>query len=279
MRIRALLLLLFTTVSASAVTPTPPDWLAWNQPVEPFRIAGNLYYVGASDVTSFLLVTPKGHILIDGGLPETAPLILASIRKLGFNPKDVRILLSSHAHADHAGGLAELARATGAKFYSSAGDVALHARGGLGDPQFGDRISYPPIMADHVFKDGHRISLGGTTVVAHVTPGHTRGCTTWTTRLREKQRTLDTVFVCSATAPDYKLVGNPLYPDAVDDYRKTFRILRSLPVDIFLASHGGFFDLTAKMKTHDFIDREGYQRYVNRTEKDFEALLAKQTQR
>jgi metallo-beta-lactamase class B len=276
MRIRALLLLLFTALSASAATPS--EWLAWNKPVEPFRIAGNLYYVGASDVTSFLLVTPKGHILIDGGMEETAPLILASIRKLGFDPKDVRILLSSHAHADHAGGLAALARATGAKFYSSVGDAALHARGGLDDPQFGNKLRYPPIQADRVFTDGQRISLGGTTVVAHVTPGHTRGCTTWTTQLHEKQRTLDTVFVCSTTAPDYKLVGNPLYPDAADDYRKSFRVLRALPVDIFLAAHGNFFDLTTKMKSHNFVDPSGYREYLDRTEKAFETLLAKQTQ-
>jgi metallo-beta-lactamase class B len=276
MRITTLLLLLLSTFAAAAQT-TPRAWQAWNEPVEPFRIAGNLYYVGASDLTSFLIATPKGHILIDGGMEETAPLILASIRKLGFDPKDVRILLSSHAHADHAGGRAALAKATGATFYSSAGDVALHARGGLDDPQFGDKLPYPPIVADRVVADGQQISLGGTTVVAHITPGHTPGCTTWTTRVREKARMLDTIFVCSVTAPDYKLIGNRRYPDAVADYRKSFQLLRSLPVDIFLASHGAFFNLKEKMQSRDFVDPEMYRAYIDRNEKTFESLVAQQS--
>lgn len=275
MRMTTLLLLLLSAFSAPAAN-IPEEWREWTQPVEPFRIAGNLYYVGASDVTSFLITTPKGHILIDGGLEQTAPLILASIRKLGFNPKDVKILLSSHAHADHAGGLATLARETGATFYSSVEDLPLHARGGLDDPQFGDKLPYPRIVADRVFRDGERISLAGTTVVAHITPGHTPGCTTWTMQVREKQRKLDTVFVCSTTAPEYKLVGNSRYPNAIADYRRSFRILRSLPVDIFLAPHGNFFRLKTKMKTRNFVDPAGYRAYVDRTEKEFEAMVAKQ---
>lgn len=274
-KLTLLFLLLLFAVAASAATN--PTWQAWTQPVEPFRIAGNLYYVGASDVTSYLITTPQGHILIDGGMEETAPLILASIRKLGFEPKDVRILLSSHAHADHAGGLAALARATGAKFYSSVGDLPLHARGGLDDPQFGDKLPYPRIVADRVFRDGQRISLGGSTVVAHVTPGHTPGCTTWTMQVREKQRTLDAVFICSVSAPDYKLVGNVRYPNAIEDYRRTFRTLRSLPVDIFLASHGAFFNLAEKMKSHDFIDPAGYREFLGRAERTFEEQVARQT--
>jgi Zn-dependent hydrolases, including glyoxylases len=167
-----------------------------NQPVEPFRIVGNVYYVGAAGVTSFLITTPKGHILLDGGVPEDAPQIERNIEKLGFKLHDVKILLSSHAHFDHAGGLAELRRATGAKLYAGASDVALLARGGADNPQFGDKYPFRPVEAEPL-RDGQRITLGGTTVVAHATPGHTRGCTTYSLHTAGH----DVVFVGSPTAP------------------------------------------------------------------------------
>jgi metallo-beta-lactamase class B len=223
---------------------------SWNQPVRPFRIAGNIYYVGASDVTSFLITTERGHILLDGGLPETAPLILASIRALGFRPQDVKLILNSHAHYDHAGGLAELRRVTGARVVASAGDSALLARGGLGDPNFGDRLPFPPIQPDSVVHDRSAITLGGTTLVARVTPGHTRGCTTWTTTVVEGANRHGVVFICSATVPGYRLVGNTAYPDIVSDYRRTFDILRSLRCEVFLAAHGSFFSLLDKARTN-----------------------------
>lgn len=264
----AFALLLFTATAAFA--QKDPESRSWNQPVTPFRIAGNLYYVGASDITSFLITTPRGHIVLDGGFEETAPMILANIRTLGFEPKDVKILLSSHAHYDHAGGLAELKRATGATFYASVRDVAQHARGGLDDPQFGNRFPYPPVFADRLLRDGDRVSLGGTTLVAHMTPGHTPGCTTWTMKLRDGR---NVIFVGSASAPGYKLIGNPLYPNAVDDYRATFATLRSLNPDIFLGAHGVFFGLKEKMKTGAWVDPAGYRAYVERAEKAIEDAL------
>lgn len=247
---------------------------SWNQPVEPFRIARNLYYVGARDITSYLITTPKGHIVIDGGFVETAPMIVASIRKLGFRVEDVKILLSSHAHYDHAGGLAELKRITGATFYASAGDIPQLARGGLDDPQFGNRFPFPPVRADRIVRHSQKISLGGTTLTAHITPGHTRGCTTWTMKAGGH----DVVFLGSPSVPsDYRLVGNPAYPDAVSDYRRQFEILRSLECDIFLASHGSFFDLEKKRallhgdgKANPFVDREGYHQFVTSAERRFE---------
>jgi metallo-beta-lactamase class B len=133
-------LFLSLALATVAFGQADPVSRSWNQPVEPFRIIGNIYYVGATDITSYLIATPKGHIVIDGGFVETAPMILANIRKLGFKPEDVKILLSSHAHYDHAGGLAELKRASGATFYASRGDLPQHARGGLDDPQFGNRF-------------------------------------------------------------------------------------------------------------------------------------------
>jgi metallo-beta-lactamase class B len=154
-----------------------PTSRSWNQPVEPYRIAGNLYYVGASDITSYLITTPEGNIVLDGGFAETAPMIAANIQKLGFKVEDVKILLSTHAHFDHAGGLAELKKRTGAPLYAGAADADLLARGGNGDFAFGDKLQFPPVQVDHPVHDGDRVSLGGTTLVAHATPGHTRGCT------------------------------------------------------------------------------------------------------
>lgn len=260
-----------------------PESRSWNQPVEPFRIIGNIYYVGASDIASYLITTPQGHIVIDGGFVETAPMIRRNIEQLGFRVKDVRILLSSHAHYDHAGGLAELKSASGATFYASRGDAPQLARRGLDDPQFGNRFPFPAIVADRLIDDGSRVSLGGTTLVARITPGHTRGCTTWTMKVTDGGRSYDVVFVGSSTAPKgYRIAGNPQYPNAVDDYRKQFAILRSLKCDVFLASHGNFYDLAGKMKRrgekpNPFIDPAAYRAFVERTEKAMERLAAEQS--
>ncbi|HVE71976.1 MAG TPA: subclass B3 metallo-beta-lactamase [Thermoanaerobaculia bacterium] len=263
-----LLLLLALPIFAQS----DPVSRSWNQPVAPFRITGNLYYVGASDITSYLITTPRGHILLDGGFVETAPMILANIRTLGFDPKDVRILLSSHAHYDHAGGLAELKRVTGAKFHSSLGDLPQHARGGLDDPQFGNKYPYPPITADRIVRDGTRITLGGTTLVAHITPGHTPGCTTWTARIGKH----DVVFVGSPSVPsEYRLIGNPRYPNAVEDYRAQFRTLKRLDCDIFLASHGAFFGLAEMLaKKKRWADGDEYKAFVSAAEKRFEDRIS-----
>lgn len=257
---------------------------SWNQPVEPFRIAGNVYYVGASEITSFLITTPAGHILIDGGFKETAGQIRRNIAKLGFRETDVRVLLNSHAHLDHAGGLAELKSATGARLLASAEDIPLLARGGLDDPQFGDRLPFPRVYADGIVKDGETVRLGDAVLTAHLTAGHTRGCTTWSTKVPDGERRLDVVFLCSMSVPsEYRLVGNPRYPDAVEDYRKHFRFLRSITPDVFLASHGNFFRLSEKMKhvgssdRNPFIDPEGYVRLISEMEERFESAVAGQT--
>ena len=257
---------------------------AGNQPIEPFRIIGNIYYVGADDVASYLIVTPAGMILIDGGFVETAPMIRANIAELGFDVHDVKILLSSHAHFDHVGGLAALKSLTGAQFYASAGDLPMLARGGHDDPQFGDRFPFPPIEADHVVRDGERVTLGDTTLVAHITPGHTKGCTTWTMTTTDEQKRYDVVFVGSASVPsEYNLVTNPKYPNAVADYRRTFAVLAKLPCDVFLGSHGSFFNLNEKRaalaKSRDpnpFVDPAGYKAYVESAEKQFRAAVKAQ---
>jgi len=253
---------------------------SWNQPVEPFRIIGNIYYVGASDITSFLIVTRAGDILIDGGFVETAPQIEANIRKLGFRLSDVKILLSSHAHYDHAGGLAELKRATGATFYASADDAPVLESGGRVE----STGAFPPVKPDRLLHDGSGVMIGGMALTAHVTAGHTKGCTTWTTMVNDGGKPYHVVFVCSTSVlPGIKLLNNQNYPTIASDYENTFRVLHSLPCDVFLASHGSFFDLTDKRKEllrggkrNPFIDPEGYRAYVERSEAVFRAELRRQ---
>jgi metallo-beta-lactamase class B len=255
---------------------------SWNQPVVPFKIIDNIYYVGASDVTSYLITTSKGHILIDSGLPETVPQITANIAKLGFKLADVKIILNSHAHYDHAGGIAELRRLTNAKFYASEGDAPLLRSGGLGDPNYDDKYPFEAIIPDGTFGDGKQIKLGGVSLRANITAGHTPGCTTWTTTAKEQKKKYHVAFICSTSAPGYRLIDNPKYPNIVADYQATFARLKKMPVDIFLASHGSTFDLLEKVAKlnqggpNPFIDPEGYRAYLEQSEENFRNNLAAQ---
>jgi metallo-beta-lactamase class B len=255
---------------------------SWNKPVAPFRIAGNLYYVGAIEITSYLITTPEGHFLLDGGFVETAPQIEHNIAELGFKLTDVKFLLNSHAHYDHAGGLAELKKVTGAKFLSSEGDAPLLRSGGHGDFRFGDTLTFPPIAPDQIVHDGEAIRLGNQTVVAHLTPGHTKGCTTWTTKIRDGDKVYDVVFVGSQSALDYKFGGQESYPGITADFEKSFALLNHLPCDIFLASHGSFFHFVEKHErlvrgdANAFIDPNGYKAYLRGSEQEFRNKLAQQ---
>jgi metallo-beta-lactamase class B len=255
----------------------------WNQPVKPFRIIGNIYYVGASEVSSFLITTPKGHILLDSGFAETVPLIAAGIKQLGFKLEDVKVLINSHAHYDHAAGLAQLKRLTGAQLILSEADSATAAKGGKGDFQWGDKFTYEPVMADRLLQDKDQVDLGGVTMIARLTPGHTKGCTTWLMKVTEGGKSYDVVFIGSTTAPEYVLVNNPKYPNIVSDYEYTFRLLRSLHCDVFLGPHGSFFHLKEKSgrlargeRPNPFIEGKSYREFLDRTEKDFRDLLSKQ---
>lgn len=275
-------------VAQAARSQTAQELVEWNTPVAPFRIIGNIYYVGASDVTSYLVVTPDGDILLDGGLAQTAPQIEANVKTLGFKLSDVKILLNSHAHFDHAGGLAELQKNTGAKLVAMDGDVQQLTRGGHGDFFFEDRDLFPAVTPQRVIHDGETVSLGGTTLTAHRTAGHTRGCTTWTMTAKEAGELYHVVFFCSASVLDgYKLLAHPghpaSYPGIADDYEKSFRVWKSLPCEVFLGAHGQFFDLTGKRTAQEkgapknpFIDPSGYQEYVSQKEADFRKELEQQ---
>ena len=278
-RILALILVLASAVFAQ-LSETEQ---AWNRPVEPFRIAGNVYYVGAADLSSYLITTPKGHILLDSGMLETVPQIKANIAKLGFKLEDVKALIISHAHYDHVAGIAELKRITNAKLYVSDEDAKLLARGGKGDPNFADRFPFEPATADKTFKDGWDLKVGGTTMTAMVTPGHTKGCTTWTTSVEDGGKRLNAVFVCSVTAPGYTLVGNKEHPQIVSDYESTFRRLKALKVDLFLSSHASAFGMAEKLdrrkadpSVNPFNDPKGYLEMLERTEAQFRKQLASQ---
>ncbi len=274
-----LLLSLLPTLAAAQADETSRSW---NQPVEPFRIAGNLYYIGASDITSFLITTPEGHILIDGGFEETVPLIRDSVKKLGFRLQDVKILLNNHAHYDHAGGLAALKALTGAKLVASEGDAPSLAAGGRGDFAFGDKYLFPVVRAERTIRDGDTVALGGVTLTAHLTPGHTKGCTTWTMKVKDGERALEVVFAGSVSVlPDVTLAVNPKYPGIAADYARTFQVLKALPCDVFLSSHGSFFKLTEKAERlrqgatpNPFIDPQGYREYLERMEASYQKRLA-----
>jgi metallo-beta-lactamase class B len=243
-----------------------------DKPVKPQRIAGNLYYVGFNDITAFLWATPKGLILLDGGFPGDAGQIEKNIGELGFKLQDLKIILNSQAHVDHAGALAELKRDSGAKVYSVA-EAAKELASGVGA---NNAETFAPVDTDVIVQDGGVVELGGTSIVAHLTPGHTRGCNSWSSKVDGK----DAVFVCSLSAPGYKLVDNQSYPNIVDDYRKSFAVLRKLPCDLFFGAHGSFFDLEKKLGKPPgaFVDPKGYQRYLDEAEASLSKQLAGQKQ-
>jgi len=257
----------------------------WTQPFPPFRIAGNLYYVGSKGLASYLVTTSQGHILINSNLTESVPQIRASVEQLGFRFSDIRILLISHAHWDHNAGSAAIKSLTGAQYMAAEGDVATIESGGRADFHYGSdtAMRYPGTKVDRVLRDGDEVRLGDAVLVARLTPGHTRGCTTWTMKVNEGGRSYDVVIIGSPNVnPGYKLVGNEAYPQIVEDFERTFRVLNSLPVDIFLGAHGSYYNMEAKharigsSTANPFIDPQGYRAYIADRERAFRAELARQ---
>lgn len=276
--------LLILVLSVSVFAQQSADDRRANTPIEPFQIVGNIYYVGAAEVTSFLITSPKGHILIDGGYAETVPQIKANVIKLGFNLHDIKYLLNTQAHMDHAGGLNELKKLTNAKMLASEGDKVLLENGGKGDFAFGDTLPFTPVMVDRVIKDGETIKLGGTKLKTILMPGHTKGSTAWSMEITDAGRKLNVLFLSSASSPGYRFYNNSGYPDIIAVYEKTFARLKTLTPDVFLASHGSFFNLLEKAerrgkdKTNPFIEQETYKTYLADAEKDFREKLVKQRQ-
>jgi metallo-beta-lactamase class B len=256
----------------------------WTEPLPAFHIAGNLYYVGSKGLASYLITTPEGHILINSDLEANVPMIRASVQSLGFKFSDIKILLISHAHYDHCAGSAAIKQLTGAKYMVMEGDVEVVESGGKSDFQYGNDPTqlYPPTKVDRVLRDGDKVRLGDAVLTARLTPGHTKGCTTWTTRVLDGSKLRDVVIIGSPNVnPGYKLVGNTVYPHIAEDFEKTFRVLKSLPVDYFLGAHGSYFDLEAKFARSKlgelaFFDPKGYKNYVDDREQAFRMELTKQ---
>jgi len=278
-------LLLTLLFACSAFAQVNPEWTRNHAP---FRVIGSVYYVGSQDLASYLITTPQGLILINSSLPSSVPLIRKNVEALGFHFKDVKILLISHGHWDHAAGSAEIKRLTGAKYMVMDADVPVVESGGKDDFQYGNSAEsqFPATKVDRVLHDGDEVKLGGVVLVAHKTPGHTKGCTTWTMKVREDNKTYNVVIVGSPNVnTGYKLVDNTAYPTIAQDYELTFRTLKSLPCDVFLGAHGSYFGMEAKfprMKAggvNPFVDPEGYRSYVAEREQAFRAELATQSGR
>ncbi len=278
------MLLAVSTLSLRGYAAVHPEW---TRAFPPFRIAGNLYYVGSEDLAAYLIVTPKGDILINSNLESSPPQIKKSIETLGFHMSDVKILLISHAHFDHCAGSAQILRMTGAKYDVMAQDISVVESGGKTDFNYAadNSMHFPPAHVDRALHDGDKVSLSGTTLTAHLTAGHTKGTTTWTLDEVQNGRALHVVIVGSPNVnPGYKLVGNKQYPQIADDYRRGFAVLKNLPCDIFLGAHGGYFDLKEKYARwqagdhNAFIDPAGYKAYVADREQAFESELKKQSQ-
>lgn len=265
---------------ATAVAADPANW---SKPIRPYRVVGNIYYVGSEGLSAWLISSSEGHVLLDSGpSPAGAKLIEANIQALGFKLADVKILINTHAHFDHAGGLAQLKADTGAKVWASRPDEPALKKG----QHFGDNDNgltpFAPVKVDKGFGDGTRLKLGETTLVAHLTPGHTIGCTTWTTQVVDRDRPLNVTFPCSASVAGNVLVGNKTYKTIVADYRATFATLKALPTDVMLPSHeeqGHLLDKRKKMLAGDvnaFIDPTELARYAATSEEAFDKELTRQ---
>ncbi len=257
----------------------------WTQPFPPYRITANIYYVGSKDLASFLITTPQGHILINSNLETSVPQVKSSVEKLGFHFRDIKVLLISHAHFDHCAGSALLKRLTGAKYMVMDADVPVVEDGGRSDFRYGNSPSmfFPPTKVDRVLHDGDQVRLGGISLVAHLTAGHTKGCTTWTMQVHDGGKSYNVVIVGSPNLnPGYNLVHDPKYPQMAQDYEQTFQVLKSLPCDIFLGAHGSYYDMTRKFAelgktgSNPFIDPAGYKAYIADREQAFRAELARQ---
>ena len=268
--------------TAIALTATPAMAQAnWNRPAEPFHVIDNVWYVGTDGLSAFLFTTPEGHILLDGATPEGAPIIEANIAKLGFKLSDVKILLNSHAHFDHSGGLAKLKQDTGAQLAAMEGDVSALEGGFYLGSEDVKSMNAPPVKVDRVLKDGDRVKLGDFTLTAHLTPGHSRGCTSWGARLSDQGKWYEALVFCSATVAANRITPPLQYEGIVEDYRKTFTKTKAMKVDIPLAPHPEFFQLREKAAKaaaypkgqNPFIEPGAFLTLITKLEGDFERTL------
>lgn len=267
---------------ASAAEPVLPQATgyqtreAWRQPVTPFRIADHTWYIGTEGLSALLVTTPDGAVLIDGGLAQASDMLLANIVATGTPLEAVKLILHSHAHADHAGPLAAVKRATGATLVSNAESAVLLARGGSNDIHYGDRIVFPPVQTDRLVQDGERVELGGIDFRVHFTPAHTPGSMSWTWSDTRDDQPLHIAYADSLSAPDYRLLDNPRYPHIVDAYRRGFATVRALPCDLLIAPHPDGVGWAPAVTASPHPGPISCRDYADSAEQAFEALLDQQ---
>jgi metallo-beta-lactamase class B len=281
----ALVIFLCAALASASRAQDDPNW---TRPFPPFRIIGNIYWVGSYDLSSYLIATPQGHILINTGIGDTARRIKASVEQLGFKLSDTKILTTTQGHYDHVAGLAELRRMTGARLVVSEPEKALLESGGKLDFRFGDTpgAQFEPVKVDSTFKDNDTISLGGTVLTAHHHPGHTKGSTSFTLNVQESKKTYRVVIAnMGSINPGVTVSGMPKYPGIADDYARTFKAQKDLSIDVFLASHASQFKLHEKYKPGDafnpdrFVDPQGFKAAVEELEKTYRDQLARERAR
>ena len=272
---------LLSTIVACSTLRAQSDW---DDPFPPHRIADHLYYVGSKGLASYLVTTTNGHILINSSFERTVTIIRTNIEGLGFRFTDIKILLTSHAHSDHASGHALVKALTGARVEVMEGDAKVIASGGQGQYLYTEADAWKPCAVDRVLQDGDTVTLGEARLTARLTPGHTRGCTTWLMQAMDAGKSWNVVIIGSPNVnPGYVLVNNRDYPKIAEDYAKTFKLLKALPCDIFLGAHGSYYGMEGKYerlqknpKSNPFVDPEGYRAYVEDRFEAFQEVVRKQ---
>lgn len=277
-------MLLVTPAAAQSLSDFMRDMIKhWNTPTEPFKVIDNIYYVGTDGLASYLVTTPQGHILIDTAMPEATGQIEGSIAKLGFKVADIKYIINTHAHIDHTGGLAQIKQESGAQMVAGAKDQPLLEGGYYPGREEEKQLMFPPVKVDRAVHEGDTIQLGGVTLTAHETPGHTPGCTSWTTTVKDGEATRSVIFFCSATVALNRLVGHPTYPGIIDDYKKTFAWSKTVHPDILLAPHPEMYDMAGKRAKiaagapNPFVKPGEFNAYLDKLETQFADGLAKQT--
>ena len=284
----AVALVALMSLTATVEAQTPKDLLAallakWNKPTEPFKIIGNVYYVGTDGLASYLITSPQGHILVDAVMPESTSQIKASIEKLGFKITDIKYVLNTHAHIDHTGGLAELKQASGGQMVAGEADKPLLEGGYYPGAEEEAALKFPPVKVDRTVREGDKVTIGDVTLTARETPGHSPGCTSWEFSVKDGDATRSVLIFCSGTVALNRLVGSPTYSGIVADYRKTFARAKDMKVDVLLAPHPEMYrmqDKRAMMSDgapNPFVNPGEFNTYAATLQKAFEDALAKQT--